>query len=338
VLEAPAGGSDAVAAAVSWRDLLRAATVAIEAETGGGIQAPLRGTGFLIAPDIVVTCAHVVAPNVRALPSVVRGEFVATACRVNLLPAADRYFPSLDDLDLALLHVETGDSPEDRQPLPFLPLLGTVEVGDRLWAYGHPEGRFRAGQSARLVYEGPGRLIGLSGNPERHGVQGSPVDPGFSGSAVVNERTGAVCGMLQEADGWGGAHLLSADDIVAHCRQAQLLCLSPVAHAAWLHTLTDEQLRHGGWPFPGPRLRRYLKAAARVAQAHPYPGVLPGNAAGWRSRRCSPRRRTGRSNRSGSAPTRASWSASGGAGPTFPGRCAGLPIPAISTRPCSSPN
>jgi hypothetical protein len=44
--------------------------------------------------------------------------------------------------------------------------------------------------------------------------------------------------------------------------------------AHWLDYLDDDQIRAGGWPYPGPRLRSYLGAAVRAAEEHPYPGVL----------------------------------------------------------------
>jgi hypothetical protein len=51
-------------------DLLRGATLALEARPPGS-KAVIEGTGFLVAPGIVATCAHVLAEHRRELPGTV---------------------------------------------------------------------------------------------------------------------------------------------------------------------------------------------------------------------------------------------------------------------------
>ncbi|MFC4530597.1 hypothetical protein [Sphaerisporangium dianthi] len=198
-----------------WVRLLREATVRLS-----------QGTGFVVAPGLLATCAHV-APGSAGVP----------------------------DLDLAFV-----PAPQDAgAPVLLSPELA---IGDELWTYGHPAAA-RAGQPATFVYQG----VSGTGLVRAYGV---PVGPGYSGSPVVNRRTGAVCGMLATSDLAGSAHLITAADILAHSP------VRPQENRPWLATLTDEQLAAGGWSFAGPRLRAYLRAAMAAADAHPYVGATDG--------------------------------------------------------------
>ncbi|MEV0615085.1 trypsin-like peptidase domain-containing protein [Nonomuraea sp. NPDC050404] len=245
-----------------WEALLRAATVALETSAPGG---PMLGTGFFVADGIVATCAHVAASRADALPATVSARLVAEGRDLLLRLDPGLWFRDPDTgLDLALLTVvdEGGSSPAS------VLLSDRAEIGDELWTYGHPDGAFRAGQPATFVYEGASRRSQTDDFPLPR-LRGTPVGGGFSGSAVVNRRTGAVCGMLVTSDQAGSAHLISASAIVDRCPRI-------AADRRWLDTLDDDQLRRGGWRHPGPRLRAYLRAAVRAAESHPYPGVLPG--------------------------------------------------------------
>ncbi|WP_170318880.1 serine protease, partial [Allorhizocola rhizosphaerae] len=244
-----------------WQELLAHATVALETPHG-------MGTGFSVAPGVIVTCAHVIAPDSGALPETVVGEVVISGQKLTLTCAPEDYFRDEHGLDLAFL----------RWPglLPPVLVKPTFAIGDPMWTFGHPESRFRGGQSAMLRYEGPGRLHGPDGI-EVHRVFGAPVYPGASGSPVVNLATGAVCGMLCLAGSSGSAHFLSAREILERCPEARILAGGGhLMHESWLEDLTDEQIRRGGWAFPGPTLRDYLRFAVKAADSHPYPGVVPG--------------------------------------------------------------
>lgn len=246
-----------------WEGLLKAATVALTVERPRSL-----GTGFFVTPDLVATCAHVVADRVENLPERVAGRMMASGRDLTLRPSPERYWkdPSTG-LDLALLEVVEEDLP---RPVPVL-LSEAVEVGDPLWAFGHPDNAFRAGQPAAFVYEGASSRASpaLLALPR---LRGTPVAEGFSGGPVVNRRTGAVCGLLSTSDHKGGAHLVSVADLRARCAQV----LDRPASTEWLQALTDEQLMAAKIGFAGPRLRGYLDAVAQAAQRHPYPGVLPG--------------------------------------------------------------
>ncbi|MCZ4604455.1 trypsin-like peptidase domain-containing protein [Streptomyces sp. Lzd4kr] len=249
------------------------------------------GTGFFIAPGTVATCAHVVADSAETLPEVVYGRVGGTDRELRLRPAADLYFRDrATGLDLALLRVvpdsdglaATGDS--------WVLFHDDLRDGDQVWVRGHPEGMFHSGQSVELDYQGPS-----SRNPVGPGLLerfwGPPIGGGYSGSAILNKRTGAVCGMLCTSDHSGSAHALSTAALLSRCphpirelhKSAACAVSSRVSTRVsdvdqpWLRTLTDDQLQAGAWAFPSRRLHGYLAAAARVAESHPYPGVAPGN-------------------------------------------------------------
>ncbi|MBM0255527.1 RelA/SpoT family protein [Micromonospora sp. 4G55] len=262
------GPHDTVTAQPSagWEDLLQAATVSIEVPSLSGAP-PARGTGFVIAPGVIATCAHVLAVDGAPLPEFVKGRAVVVGAQLVLTVDADRYFRTSAGLDLAVLQIR--ECSVDVDITPVLP-SSVVSVGDDLWTYGHPDGMFRAGQPARLVYEGESRrseqdTLGLLR------ARGTPLARGFSGSPVVNRRTGAVCGMVCTSDEAGGTHLLPIAEIIDRCEPARLaLATAQIEHHKWLRALTDEQVTAGRWRFPGPQLRAYLTLAARTAATHPY--------------------------------------------------------------------
>lgn len=234
-----------------WRDPLEAATVALDLLDGSG-----GGTGFVLAPGTVVTCAHVVAGA-----ATVRGRIVATGTELTLTLSEDSLHRAANGLDIAFLRFEA------EAPAPTYVLTAPhTAFGDRLWVYGHPRGDYRAGQWAALEYQGDSRLSFDDPLPLPRGF-GTPVGEGFSGSPVVNRRTGGVCGMLARSNKAGSAHMVPVSEILSRCP-------APAPPVPWLDALTDEQLRAGGYRYPGTRLRDYLTAARDAADEHPYAAVL----------------------------------------------------------------
>jgi thioredoxin-like negative regulator of GroEL len=234
--------------------LLPAATVALDLpENRGG------GTGFVLAPGTVVTCAHVVSEATR-----VRGRIVATGHDLVLTVSADDCYREANGLDLAFLHYEPDDAASPG-PAPVLTSPHTA-MGDRMAVYGHPRGDYRAGQWAALECLGESRVSFDDPMALPRGY-GTPVGEGFSGSPVVNLRTGAVCGMLARSNKAGSAHMIPLAEILARLPL-------PDAPVAWLNALTDDQLRAGEFRHPGPQLRDYLAAARDAADEHPYAALL----------------------------------------------------------------
>ncbi|MGW3038165.1 trypsin-like peptidase domain-containing protein [Streptomyces sp. NPDC001178] len=254
-------------------ELLRGATLALTAWMPDGADA-IEGTGFLVAPGIVATCAHVLAERREKLPATVAAR-TATGRELVLETAPEWYLRDHEGgLDLAFLRASLDAE------VPHVLLSDVVETGETLWTFGHPAGKFRFGQSAQFTAQGSSLLravdsdglpLGDEWQPKR--VFGTPVGGGYSGSAVLSRRTGAVCGMLFSAGKGGSAHMVSAGDIISALPQIAQLQSDPARNNRWLEQLDDEQILNGGWPYPGPRLRRYLKAAIDKAQTDPYPGM-----------------------------------------------------------------
>ncbi|MFF4979003.1 trypsin-like peptidase domain-containing protein [Streptomyces sp. NPDC001046] len=216
------------------------------------------GTGFVIAPGTVVTCAHVVAGA-----EAVRGRIIATGGDLVLSASGEDFHRAGNGLDVAFLRYAIGEAVPAPQPVLTSP---NTSLGDRMWAYGHPRGDYRAGQWAALEYQGDSRLSFDDPMPMPRGY-GTPVGEGFSGSPVVNHRTGAVCGMLARSNKAGSAHMVPLAEILDRCSVTE-------APAAWLAMLTDEQVRAGGFRYPGSLLRDYLVAARDGADEHPYAMLL----------------------------------------------------------------
>ncbi|MGW4685531.1 HEAT repeat domain-containing protein [Streptomyces sp. NPDC004244] len=260
-----------------WEDLLTAATVALDVPKRGSAPTSL-GTGFFVTPEIVATCAHVVSDHQQLPESVlVRASSQGREWQLEAVP--ERFFRNKTGLDLALLQVRSsvGGVRSPVTPAPVW-LGGTAAVGDELWTYGHPGGSYRAGgQPAAFTFEGVSRRSGEAGALGLPRLHGTAVGGGYSGSAVVNRRTGAVCGMLCTSNKeFSSSHLLPATEILARCPEAGQAHAAVHAYTTWLLTLSDAQLHAGGVRFPGPELRAYLDAAARAAEEHPYPGVASG--------------------------------------------------------------
>jgi len=160
---------------------------------------------LLLAPGLLVTCAHVVAGADGGLVEVRRvGE--RTTGTVNALhpPFADPQQSLYPFPDLALIGI-AGDVDGLCAPLEE----AVPRLGDRLHCLGFSTtlGSSGSAEPATFVFEGlhevdGGRLFKLAA--------GATAVPGMSGAPLVNLRTGRVCGLLktsrdphQPHGGWG---------------------------------------------------------------------------------------------------------------------------------------
>ncbi|MCX5364401.1 trypsin-like peptidase domain-containing protein [Streptomyces sp. NBC_00124] len=227
-----------------------------------------EGTGFFVAPDLVLTCAHVVGAG--GAPAEVAARWRGQDLTLTVVPEWFRP-PGADGSgpDLALLRV-----PESLDH-PVVCLATAMEPGDELWAYGHPQGRYRDGDSVTFTAQGPSRRSHDGGGSLAlfHATHGRAT-PGFSGSPVLNWRTGAICGVLRFAHslerGVPGARLVPVAELCAVYPFLDVPESVTGYRRDWLGLLDDDQLRGGGWRFPGPVLRAYLEAAREAARDHPY--------------------------------------------------------------------
>ena len=215
-----------------------------------------------------MTCAHVIEEDTG--DRVFEAE--ADGRQFTLRATADECFKSDEGLDVALLRLAEESGPEHS----YVVVSNALVTGDRLWAFGFPEGRYHGGKPANFVCEGFSKLRqGTELQLAR--VRGIPVGPGYSGSPVLNRRTGAVCGMLCTSNLKGSAHLLRVADILARSEELQVTHAETESRQRhWLDRLDDAQVHAGDWRYPGPAIRDYLTLALQAAERHPYPGVVPG--------------------------------------------------------------
>ena len=168
-------------------DLLRGCTVRV---TGG----PRPGAGFFVAPGMVLTCVHVIGDSTAlvvrwerdgqpALEARVSGRAAVLADRGRPIPALDRDYP-----DIAVLEI---DGLEGHPCVRIDPEWPSQE--DSFQVFGYPEeGGAVQLTPARLTYRGthgtlPAAYLDLASDT---------IKPGMSGAAVLNLRSGAVCGVV----------------------------------------------------------------------------------------------------------------------------------------------
>lgn len=137
------------------------------------------GTGFFVAPEWILTCAHVVQ-EAKGQPVQVRWQ------KRELEAVVGRSLPS--PYDLALLRVAL---PIDANP-PCVYLDAEIRSRDPLYLFGYPDQDFPNGCPATFSCEG------LTGDePALIKFTLGQVRPGMSGSPMLNQRTGKVCGIVK---------------------------------------------------------------------------------------------------------------------------------------------
>ncbi|MEK6257598.1 MAG: trypsin-like peptidase domain-containing protein, partial [Planctomycetota bacterium] len=153
--------------------LLNDTTLAINLQ--GGIA-----TGFWVGQGLVITCAHVVEEAYKSNANVtVTWKGTAIAARV---------VDFLNDIDLALLEVIDKYAVESH---PCVLLSDTFDVGDKLYGFGYTDA-YVNGESFTPEIEG------ITRNPYLIKLKQAQVIPGFSGSPLLNLRTGGVCGVTRK--------------------------------------------------------------------------------------------------------------------------------------------
>lgn len=146
------------------------------------------GCGFFVTPHLIVTCAHVVGPEVDEGASVDLRRWEEES--VHRLDPATVVGMFPDD-DLALLHAGV-DNPA------FAALSEEVRTGHALIALGYPKSEDREYfDQFSAIYEGPTQFLDTTG---RAGIEAKfkagQVEPGYSGGPLLNLRTGRVMGVV----------------------------------------------------------------------------------------------------------------------------------------------
>jgi hypothetical protein len=157
----------------------------------------MLGTGFLVAPSLILTCAHVVK-NRRQL-TIKRSEEEWEGSVVRMLPEpwkeVEIPFP-----DVALIRIPVSSH-------PCALLDEKFEERDQLYVFGYSSLGV-GGES--LTSECEGTRSVEKGNPDADFIKfkDTQVSRGISGSPLLNQRTGKVCGMVKrtrdERDALGG--------------------------------------------------------------------------------------------------------------------------------------
>ena len=142
-----------------------------------------HGTGFIVAPGLILSCAHVV----RGADNQYHKGPVKIWQKQNFISEAEvkKWLP---DLDIALL--EFCPPPDSEFPCVYLD--EAVASGDELYTFGYPDQDYPNGCPVTFDCEG------LTGDePPLIKFKHGQVRPGISGAALLNQRTGKVCGIVK---------------------------------------------------------------------------------------------------------------------------------------------
>jgi|GEM_PF-2767529 len=156
--------------------LLKACTVKVEISKGKSY-----GTGFFFAPKLILTCAHVINKPV--------GEFVEIFPDGYAHPIQAQIKHCFSkEIDLAILQTYVEDS------FPCVYLGTGIQPRDLCYTYGYTDDKegFPEGDPVTLECEG---LTG--GSIQQIKLKGGQVRRGLSGSPLLNQSSGKVCGVIK---------------------------------------------------------------------------------------------------------------------------------------------
>ena len=164
-------------------DLLRHCTVRIVVRLSEKKEE--GGTGFFVAPQLILTCSHVVK-SARDNQGHVRVTWYDQQYNQYSAEALIAEFHEGPYPDLALLKIEQTD-----HPCVYLDVDEEIDLEDKLYTYSYPYNHPK-GESTTLKYEGPTDF-----QQPLHKFKAGRVIPGMSGAPLLNLRTGKVCGIVQ---------------------------------------------------------------------------------------------------------------------------------------------
>ncbi|MGO4649326.1 LpqB family beta-propeller domain-containing protein [Nocardia sp. 2YAB30] len=161
------------------------------------------GAGFLVRPNLIATCAHVVSASLdrratdhEAPQAPVVVDFPSADATVRMHARVRHWSRIREDGrgDIAILEL-IGSTPDSVAPLPFWP-AGQPWGGEfRMFGFPAemPEGVWVSGEFRAAQRQGWVQLQAAAG--------GQPITEGFSGAAVWDTEANAVAGMAVAADG-----------------------------------------------------------------------------------------------------------------------------------------
>ncbi|BAY45061.1 hypothetical protein SAMD00079811_26630 [Scytonema sp. HK-05] len=136
-----------------------------------------HGTGFFVAPRLIVTCAHVIRDA--------GGRQINVSWQDQSYTAFIKTVSQDARFDLALL--ELCELVPDH---PCVYLGESVDPGDKLYSYGYTDD-YSNGEPATFECEGS------SSAPPLIKFKSGQVRPGMSGAPLLNLRTGKICGLVR---------------------------------------------------------------------------------------------------------------------------------------------
>ena len=141
------------------------------------------GTGFFVAPSLILTCAHVVRKNQQIVPQIkLWWQGKEYQAEVECIPDANQA------VDIALLKVSNLVN----QDWLISDFDFSGNTGDEVYTFGYPDHN-QDGEPGTF------EVVGFTGNqPPLIKFKEGQVRPGFSGSPLLNLRTGKVCGMISK--------------------------------------------------------------------------------------------------------------------------------------------
>ena len=142
-----------------------------------------HGTGFIVAPGLILSCAHVVKGKDNQYHKNPIKIWQKQKCVFEA--KVKKWIP---DFDIALLEF----SPPPDSQLPCVYLDEAVSSGDELYAFGYPDQDFPNGCPVTFNCEGH-----TGDEPPLIKLKAGLIRPGISGSPLLNTRTGKVCGVVK---------------------------------------------------------------------------------------------------------------------------------------------
>ena len=139
-----------------------------------------QGTGFFVAPGLILTCAHVV-DTAQKNSSPVEVHWHGQTASAQIQEFRNAPYP-----DLALLQVNLPNH-------PCVLLHGGAEPFSQLYSYGYPDND-PDGAASSVTFDSEG-WAGMQ--QELLKFKLGQVRPGRSGSPLLNRDTGSVCGIVQ---------------------------------------------------------------------------------------------------------------------------------------------
>lgn len=191
------------------------------------------GTGFFVAPGLILTCAHVVE-NSQSNQTTVTVEWGGRTYYAKIL----RSLPSYPDLAL----LKSEDAPAT---YPCVFLHEAVKKRDEVYSYGYTKD-YPQGEPATFKVEGetgdPVKLLTFKLGQAKEG---------FSGAPIYNFRTGCVCGVMSITKGQntllGGRGIPTS---VVLERFGELETLQKEFHNKdhhWYDLLPESEVKPFGW-------------------------------------------------------------------------------------------